>query len=124
MVGHIPPILLACCRGNAQRSVGTWIASSGLVPNTSGAVMIRTILVPLDGSAFGEQAVAWAALVAARAGAELHLVHVLEPLIVGDPMMQYTMVDVETPEEARDYVTELLRRHPEAATAKAPVTAV
>jgi nucleotide-binding universal stress UspA family protein len=86
--------------------------------------MIRTILVPLDGSAFGEQAVAWAALVAARAKAEVHLVHVLEPLIVGDPMMQYTMVDVETPDEARGYMADLLRRHPEAAAAKNPVMAV
>jgi nucleotide-binding universal stress UspA family protein len=86
--------------------------------------MIRTILVPLDGSAFGEQAVAWAALIAGRAQAELYLVHVLEPLIVGDPMMQYTMVDVETPEEARDYMSELLKRHPEAAAAKNPAMAV
>jgi len=86
--------------------------------------MVRTILVPLDGSAFGEQAVAWAALVASRAKAELHLVHVLEPLIVGDPMTQYTMVDVETPEEARMYMSDLLRRHPEAAAARNPILAV
>jgi len=40
--------------------------------------MIRSILVPLDGSTFGEHALPMAASLARRAGATLHLVHVHE----------------------------------------------
>jgi nucleotide-binding universal stress UspA family protein len=40
--------------------------------------MFRTIVVPLDGSESSEQAVSVAARIARSAGAELHLVHVLE----------------------------------------------
>ena len=39
--------------------------------------MYRTILVPLDGSKFAEQALPLATLLASREGAELHLVHVI-----------------------------------------------
>ncbi len=39
--------------------------------------MYRTILVPLDGSDFAEEAIPLATLLAAREGAELHLVHVV-----------------------------------------------
>lgn len=72
--------------------------------------MIRNILVPLDGSGFGEQALDWATLVAKRAGARMHLVHVREPLIVADPLFQQTLVDVETQEEAQEYLDSLLNR--------------
>ncbi|MCX7700787.1 MAG: universal stress protein [Gemmataceae bacterium] len=72
--------------------------------------MIRNILVPLDGSDFGEQALDWATLVAKRAGARVHLVHVREPLIVADPLFQQTLVDVETQEEAQEYLDALLHR--------------
>lgn len=41
--------------------------------------MIRTILVPLDGSEFGEHALPTAASLARKAGAVLHLVHVHQP---------------------------------------------
>lgn len=41
--------------------------------------MIRTILVPLDGSEFGEHALPVAASLARKAGAILHLVHVHQP---------------------------------------------
>jgi nucleotide-binding universal stress UspA family protein len=40
------------------------------------------------------------------------LVHVLVPVIVGDALMQYTMVDVETPQQAKDYLNGLLTRLP------------
>lgn len=43
--------------------------------------MLRTVLVPLDGTAFGEQALPHAVAVAARAGATLHLVHVHQPTL-------------------------------------------
>jgi nucleotide-binding universal stress UspA family protein len=42
--------------------------------------MYRTILVPLDGSAFGEHALPLALNVASKSGAELLLVHALPPL--------------------------------------------
>src|SRR5262245_33064822 len=42
--------------------------------------MIRTILVPLDGSAFGEQALALAIAVARKASARLELLHVHTPI--------------------------------------------
>jgi nucleotide-binding universal stress UspA family protein len=42
--------------------------------------MYRSLLVPLDGSPFGEQALPLALSLARRAGAALHLVHVLAPV--------------------------------------------
>lgn len=74
--------------------------------------MIKTMLVPLDGSTFAEQALAPAIALAQKADAQLHLIHVLVPVIVGDALMQYTMVDVESPEQARGYLGEVLRRMP------------
>jgi nucleotide-binding universal stress UspA family protein len=44
--------------------------------------MLRTVLVPLDGGAFGEQALPHAVAIARRAGATLHLVHVHRPALV------------------------------------------
>jgi nucleotide-binding universal stress UspA family protein len=43
--------------------------------------MYRCVLVPVDGTAFGEQALALAATVARRTGAALHLAHVHVPAI-------------------------------------------
>ena len=43
--------------------------------------MYRCVLVPVDGTAFGEQALALAATVARRTGASLHLAHVHLPAI-------------------------------------------
>jgi nucleotide-binding universal stress UspA family protein len=42
--------------------------------------MYRSLLVPLDGSPFGEQALPLALSLARRAGAALHLVHVIPPV--------------------------------------------
>jgi nucleotide-binding universal stress UspA family protein len=47
--------------------------------------MYRSILVPLDGSRFGEQALPLALAVARRAGASLKLLHVHAPLVAGYP---------------------------------------
>jgi nucleotide-binding universal stress UspA family protein len=41
--------------------------------------MYRSILVPLDGSAFGEHALPFALSLARRAGAQLHLAHIHVP---------------------------------------------
>src|SRR5262249_37193676 len=43
---------------------------------TLGAFMYRSVLVPLDGSTFGEHALPLALSIARRAGAGLHVVHV------------------------------------------------
>jgi nucleotide-binding universal stress UspA family protein len=51
--------------------------------------MIRSILVPLDGSAFGEQALPLAHTLAVASAAALHLVHIHVPeeIISGDPLL-------------------------------------
>src|SRR5262249_22638299 len=64
-----------------------------------GATMLRTLLVPLDGSPFGEQALPWAVSIARRTGARLLLVQVHTPLASeyvealpyfhGDPLEPY-----------------------------------
>jgi nucleotide-binding universal stress UspA family protein len=46
---------------------------------------IKSVLVPLDGSGFAEQAIPLALGIAEQSGAVLHLVHVLVPLDVVDP---------------------------------------
>ncbi len=74
--------------------------------------MVRSVLVPLDGSPFGEQALALAVSIAQKSAAQIHLVHVLTPVIVGDALMQYTMVDVETPQQAKDYLSGLVANLP------------
>ncbi len=75
--------------------------------------MIRNILVPLDGSNFGEQALDCAMMIAKRSAARLHLAHVREPLIVADPLLQHALVDIESPDEARQYLDGLIGRLPD-----------
>ncbi len=50
-----------------------------------GNLMVGTILVPLDGSPFAEQALPWALSVARRAGAHLELVRVHVLYALKDP---------------------------------------
>ncbi|MCS6850660.1 MAG: universal stress protein [Gemmataceae bacterium] len=47
--------------------------------------MFRSILVPLDGSAFGEHALPWALSLARRAGAAIEVMHVHPPLAMVYP---------------------------------------
>jgi nucleotide-binding universal stress UspA family protein len=47
--------------------------------------MYRSLLVPLDGSSFGEHAIPLALALARRSGAVLHLLHVLEPVETAFP---------------------------------------
>jgi nucleotide-binding universal stress UspA family protein len=54
---------------------------------------IKNILVPLDGSAFAEQAIPLALGIAEQSGAVLHLVHVLVPVDVLDPYDALSMAD-------------------------------
>jgi nucleotide-binding universal stress UspA family protein len=75
--------------------------------------MYRSVLVPLDGSSFGEHALPLAASIARRAKAALQLVHVATPqdvayaeaLLVPDPELQYTL---ET--QQKDYLEQMAKR--------------
>lgn len=75
--------------------------------------MYRTLLVPLDGSPFGEQALPLAAEIARRARAALHLVHVhtvalpiyVEGLAVVDPELHS-----RAREHERSYLEQIARR--------------
>src|SRR5512142_3180170 len=55
--------------------------------------MYRSILVPLDGSAFGEHALPLAAGIARRAGARLRLVHVHNAVV--EPELKFTPYRLE-----------------------------
>jgi nucleotide-binding universal stress UspA family protein len=75
--------------------------------------MYRSVLVPLDGSSFGEQALPLAASIARRAKAALQLVHVATPLdvayaeamLVSDPDLEYTLEM-----QQRDYLEQMAKR--------------
>lgn len=86
--------------------------------------MIRSILVPLDGSALAERALPTAAALAARLGARLHLVTVHPPsalpLPAEDPLGELTTLDRQSREAEREYLRQQAReaaeRHAVAAT--------
>jgi nucleotide-binding universal stress UspA family protein len=84
--------------------------------------MFRSILVPLDGSAFGEQALPLALSIARRAGAELHLLHVHQPVVVAfaeGPLLVGDQLDQEIRQRQQAYLDAVLRR----LAAVSPVTA-
>jgi nucleotide-binding universal stress UspA family protein len=71
--------------------------------------MFRNLLVPLDGSAFGEQALPLAVNLARRAEAQLHLVHVYAP--VGTMFIEGRLFPSdEVAEYLRQRQTDYLRR--------------
>ena len=77
---------------------------------------MRAILVPLDGSHFGEQALPWAIALAERTGAVLHLVHVDSPVMdayAGGYPGRYALSPdrkVERYQQERHYLETLHRR--------------
>jgi nucleotide-binding universal stress UspA family protein len=75
--------------------------------------MYRSILVPLDGSAFGEQALPLALGIARRAGAQLHLAHVHVPILSpgADNVMRLDET-IDAAKHAREsvYLAALVRR--------------
>lgn len=74
--------------------------------------MIRSILVPLDGTSFGEHALPMALTIAHRAGAEVHLVHVHEvpsPISVSGVEVMYRL-DERDREADREYLKTLAAR--------------
>src|SRR5262245_45738755 len=66
-------------------------------------VMFRTLLVPLDGSAFGEHALPYALSLARHTGACVHLVHAYESLF--DGVEGYGPLDQKGLEDAHTYLT-------------------
>jgi len=62
--------------------------------------MYKTLMVPLDGSDFAEEALPMARSVASRLGARLHLVHVIRP--VPDTDLKSPEVDMEWVARARE----------------------
>ena len=69
--------------------------------------MLKRIIVPLDGSGFGEQAIPTAIRLAERESAEVELVHVYEALppylVQGAPPLDPTL-DVELMKERESYL--------------------
>src|SRR5262245_54091716 len=83
--------------------------------------MFRTVLVPLDGSPFGEHALPLAVSVARRTGADLHLVHVHVPTVSAEgPVLVDAARDAQ--EEGREFI--YLREVAGRVTARAPTVAV
>jgi nucleotide-binding universal stress UspA family protein len=80
--------------------------------------MLRTILVPVDGSSFGEHALPMAVGLAQKAGATLHLAHVHQPVppatIAGVAIMDHLELHRRQDEQA--YLSDLARRVTEGRT--------
>src|SRR5262245_7311372 len=77
------------------------------------AIMYRSILVPLDGSNFGEHALPLAASIARRAGARLTLAHVHEPIttLYGEgAMLLSDDLDVHARTQKRAYLERVIAR--------------
>jgi nucleotide-binding universal stress UspA family protein len=74
--------------------------------------MFQTILVPLDGSSFGEQALPLALGIAGQANASVRLVHVLNPISSAVPelMVYRTTLREEYHREKQIYLDNLVKR--------------
>ncbi len=74
--------------------------------------MFRSIVVPLDGSSFGEQALPYAVSIARRSGAQLHLFHVHSLLDATFTEMQVLGVtlDERLREQERQYLEGVIQR--------------
>jgi len=86
-------------------------------------VMVRSLLVPLDGSTFGESALPLALTIARRAQATLQVVHVHVPLLYFDTTMGYeSEVDDRIRQQEQAYLDSVVQRL--AAVSAIPVKAV
>jgi nucleotide-binding universal stress UspA family protein len=75
--------------------------------------MLRSILVPLDGSPFGEHALPLALGIARRAGAELQLLHVHPPVAIASaegPVLVTDQIDAEIKQQEHAYLDDVRRR--------------
>lgn len=82
--------------------------------------MYKTILVPLDGSDFAEEALPLARALARRIGAELHLVHVIVP--APDVDLKTPQEDLAWRERAREGAERYLHERAETARAEGTST--
>ena len=85
--------------------------------------MVQSILVPLDGSPFGEQALPYALTLAGKAGAAVQLVHVHVPMAAlysGNEIISDVMLDSTLREQRQTYLDGVVRRVQEAV--RVPVT--
>lgn len=73
--------------------------------------MIRTILVPLDGSTFGEQALPLALSIARRAQARLELIHVHTPVQEYSELLLFDApLDAKIRKQEKMYLEDVVRR--------------
>jgi nucleotide-binding universal stress UspA family protein len=72
--------------------------------------MYRSILVPLDGSLPSEQSLPYAAALARRSGATLHLAFVHTPLLLAEGVMYFGEPDLQLWEEERNYLLRVVER--------------
>jgi nucleotide-binding universal stress UspA family protein len=75
--------------------------------------MIRSLLLPLDGSPFGEQALPLALEIAGRAHAPVHLVHVHQPIATpwsGSEVVADLPLDAELREQEKAHLREMAGR--------------
>lgn len=97
-------------------------------PDLAADILPRRILIPLDGSPFGEQILPVAAAVGKLTGAEYRLLRVVPPILsssgigLGDLAGGWTVSD-ELKSEANGYLTGLTRRAPELKSAATHVAA-
>lgn len=94
--------------------------------------MLRSLLVPLDGSRFSEDSLPFAGRIARATGASLHLAHVHVPYepehLLGNTQFQYEGVnlaeyDAEHREQEERYLSELAARFGEGSSSDAKVLA-
>lgn len=82
-------------------------------PSRTRASGFRTLLVPLDGSAFAEHALPRALAIARRSGASIRLAHVYSPLATAEPLWRREFlagVDRRLVSERQAYLTDVARR--------------
>src|SRR5262245_37892562 len=78
--------------------------------------MLRNVLVPLDGTTFGEHALPLALAIARKAGAKIHLAHVhveLPPAVIAGVAV-LSVADTEAREAEAAYLTNMRRKVAEA----------
>ena len=82
------------------------------------ALRFRSVLLPLDGSPFAEQAIPWAAAIARKARARLRLALVHQPPfpppLEGSNLRLYTKIELAMRKAERDYVRRVAARIREA----------
>ncbi len=84
------------------------------------AAMIRTVLVPLDGSPFGEQALPLALQIARRAQAAVQLIHVHQPVSTpwsGSEMAADLTLEAEVRDQEKEHLRETAGRLAQQGTA-------